>query len=320
MKTILVPLDGSRMAEEALPAALGVATARATQLHLVTVHETIPPHRTQGAPPYDPALDAEMRRERRKYLDAVAAWVRGNTREPVFVRVLDGHVVTAIAEYIEANGVDLVVMTTVGRGGLANLCVGSTADGLVRRIETPALLVHPDLTRPRALQPNGFARVLVPLDGSEFSEAVIEHAITIAGVNAEYTLLSVVQLLVPEAVLARVTPGAHDEAKAEQRQIERRLNAVVARLRGRGLNVDAITVLHHNPAQVILEQALACDLVAMSTHAYGPVGRLLIGSVAHKVLHSGRVPVLMHHAPDEYVHEGAAGRAAGEPRPDSARA
>lgn len=113
LKSILVPLDGSAFAEEALPTALAIAAREGARLELVIAHEVLPAYRVQGAPPRDSRLDNEIREERSRYVDALADWARRSTSVPVTATLVAGPIVTTLAEHIGTR-VDLVVMTTHG--------------------------------------------------------------------------------------------------------------------------------------------------------------------------------------------------------------
>lgn len=295
LKSILVPLDGSAFAEEALPTALAIAARESARLELVIVHEVLPPYRVQGAPPWDSRLDKETREERSRYVAAVADWARRTTPVPVTATFLDGPVVMTLAEYIEI-GIDLVVMTTHGRGGLSRLWLGSVADALVRQVTVPMLMIQPDGSGARVQRPRSFARILLPLDGSPLAEDAIEQAVALGGPEAEYTLLRVVPLLVTEVLVAKVADVVHVEAEADRVQTEEYLGRTAHRLRSRGLRVKTRTLVHQQPARAILEYAAdqGVDLIAIATHGRGAAGRLLVGSVADKVLRGARVPVLIH--------------------------
>jgi nucleotide-binding universal stress UspA family protein len=294
-KSILVPLDGSAFAEEALPTALAIAARESARLELVIVHEVLPPYRVHGAPPRDSRFDNDIREERSSYVNGIADWARRTTPVPVTATIVDGPVVITLAEHIGTR-VDMVVMTSHGRGGLSRLWLGSVADGLVRRVTVPVLVIRPDGSEGRAQPPRSFARILVPLDGSPFAEDAIEQAVALGGPDTEYMLLEVVPLLVTEVLVARVADVVHVEAEADRVQTEEYLGRTADRLRSRGLQVTTRTLVHHQPARAILEYAAdqGVDLIAIATHGRGVAGRLLFGSVADKVLRGAAIPVLIH--------------------------
>lgn len=140
-----------------------------------------------------------------------------------------------------------------------------------------------------------YERVLVPLDGSPLAEAVLPFAEKLAGpVDSELLLLRVVEPLAPAAALAAAGVPAPDELFLRQVEARRYLDEVARRLGDKGLRVR--TLLGHGPAAseiVAVAKAERADLIAMSTHGRGGLGRLLFGSVAEAVLRAAPVPVLM---------------------------
>jgi len=112
---ILVPLDGSEMAEQAL--AVGASRVRKSggDLHLVSVHEPMP---LAGMPPDFPGLMPDLEEPTRanlaEYLESVAAVARASLATPVITSVVTGAAAAALCEYVESHSVGLVVMTTHG--------------------------------------------------------------------------------------------------------------------------------------------------------------------------------------------------------------
>lgn len=294
LKLILVPLDGSGFGEQAIPMALRIAERERAELELVHVYEAIQPYRPQGAPPLDPTLDIELKKRSKAYLDAIAEWMRRHTSAPVAATVLDGPVGPTLVEYIATRRADLVVMATHGRGGLSRLWLGSVASDLVRNSSAPVLLIRPSESGSRTQAAPPFRRVLIPLDGSPEGEEAVEHATAVAGdPGVQYVLLHVITpiLYVPDPASV-VYP---DETEMQEWAKEY-LGAVAERIRARGFAADFRTARHPQPARAILECAdeITADLIAMETHGWSGVTRLLLGSVTDKVLRAATVPMLVH--------------------------
>jgi nucleotide-binding universal stress UspA family protein len=321
LRTILVPLDGSTFGEQALPTALRIAARHGARLVIALVHEAaLAPAHTQGAPPVDPVLDTVLRRAFERYLEEIAGWLRGSAPVRVTTTLLEGPVVPSLVAAVEAEWADLVVMTTHGRGGLSRAWLGSVADALVRRATPPVLLVKPEASATRTRAAAAFDHVLVPLDGYPFSEDAIDHAAAVAGAaSTRYTLLRVLSPIVTPVLLDYAASVPFDIG-IERPEAERYLAELADRLRLRGLLVDTSVVVEAQPARAILEfaESNGVDLISMATHARHGLGRLLLGSVADKVLRGSAVPVLLHRpmaaelwvakpAPDEGATVGAAG-------------
>jgi len=135
-----------------------------------------------------------------------------------------------------------------------------------------------------------FKRILVPLDGSKLAEGIIPLVEELAKVHqGEVTLFRV--------ALAHTFPGADptDHQVKVTRNAEEYLNEVDAKLKGAGVNVNAV-VCYGRDAEEIVRYAKDenMDLIAMSTHGRTGLGQFLLGSVASKVIHTATVPILLH--------------------------
>lgn len=315
MRTILVPLDGSQAAEAALPLASRLAGSSGARLVLVTVYEPpLPVRGGQGALVFDQRFDAENRAALRSYLDQVTGRVRqgGEPGLEVDGRLLDGSAAATIAEFAEHEGADLVVLTSHGHGGPSHLWMGGVTDALVRQLRVPILVVRADAASPAASRAGtagaAFRRVLVPLDGTPESEQALEAADAVAGRDGVlYTLLRVVT---PRHPLLRGIGGRDDELVTAERRAdaERRLALVEERLRQRGFEVRSEVRVEAQVAPAILELAgrMEADLIAVTSHGRGRMGRLLLGSVADKVLRGAPMPVLVRHVVERAAGGGVA--------------
>jgi nucleotide-binding universal stress UspA family protein len=136
---LLVPLDGSQLAEQALGKALDVAEGGKTTLLLLRAAEA---STWPGVDPTDEQIrvvhDAEA------YLDGVRARLAARGIHKVETSVWYGPPAAAIVEAARVTGADLVVMTTHGRSGLGRLILGSVAEAVLRGTSTPILLLRAD--------------------------------------------------------------------------------------------------------------------------------------------------------------------------------
>lgn len=293
---ILVPLDGSELAEQALP--VGAAHARRTgaTLHLVSVHEPVP--QTAMPPDYPmPVLEMEreVHEERVRYLETVAASTRASLATPVVATVVTGGPAESLSEYVETHPVGLVVMTTHGRGGLSRLWLGSVADRMLRRLAVPVLLLHPD----EAPQPTEFHHLLIALDG-EIEEPVLAavERLRSDGASLRCTLTRVVEPALPilSGLAARPAHLPPDWNATREEDARKYLARLADRLGGRGWGVVSWQVLvGRGVAGQVLELARAIrpDAIVVGTHGARGLERLLLGSVADKIVRGSRVPVLV---------------------------
>lgn len=300
-RSILVPLDGSSFAEQALAVAVDIATRAKATLHLVLVHQASAVVAGPGEPVVlDPGIDQQLRGEEGGYLATVQSRLAKDDALKVVCTVIEGPVADAVAAYAHDHAVDLVVMTTHGRGVFSRFWLGSVADRLVRQLEQPLLLLRP--------QPSGAAvpvpaaqllrKVLLLLDGSPHAEQMIEPAVALAQTFAgELTLVRIVERLAP---IWLPTPGVApvpDTDAMPHRQLEatRYLHEVANRLRMRGLSVTMAVEIAPDPVSGISEFAARerMDVIALATHGHGGPVRFLLGSVADKLVRSATVPLLV---------------------------
>lgn len=135
-KKILVPLDGSILAEHAIGMAAELAAGGATVM-LVRAAEA---HGLPGVDPTD--MQVDVVREAEEYLARVAARLERDGTKNVQTSVWYGPPVSAIVEAAQLRGADLIVMSTHGRSGLGRLILGSVAEAVLRSTTTPILLVR----------------------------------------------------------------------------------------------------------------------------------------------------------------------------------
>jgi nucleotide-binding universal stress UspA family protein len=304
-RSILVPLDGSQLSERALTPALAIARRMGATLHLAHVH--IPPTSpiySADLPLFDSTLDERMLEDERAYLGTVAERLRAAGDVRVEATLIDGAITESVPDLITGRALavaaDLVVMTTHGRGGIVRFWLGSVADELVRRLPMPVLLLRPDQgTQAQPVEPV-LRNILVPLDGSANAEAILKDVLVLGkAMQSDLTLLRVVEPL----MVARHLPTAPavrelDDALIDQLRTDAQayLEQVAERLAGQSLKAHVRVVVAPQAAVAILEEACheQADLIAMATHGRHGLARLLVGSVADKVLRGATTPVLVY--------------------------
>ena len=298
LRSIVVPLDGSPFGEQALPLAVSIARKTGATLHLVRVHGLYAlndPHYSWL--PYDPALDAECKEQELAYLDAVAQRIAKAGPLSTTCTVMSGMVVDGILAHAQDKAADLVVMTTHGRGPLSRAFLGNVADQLVRRVPAPVLVIRPQETASGDWTKAEPRKVLVPLDLSPLSEQILKHALALSRItSATLTLLHALEpphYHAPDPGLVAIgTALEHDQRHAEE--AERYLQRLAEHLRSQGATVQTRLVRGRHAAPAIEEAAAGHDLVALTTHGRGGVKRLLLGSVADKVVRGAAIPVLVY--------------------------
>ncbi len=291
IRSILVPLDGSLFASRAFPLALGLAKYHAASLALATVYHPLLPSRTQGASPIDPSYDNDQRASLLEHLDRLAFQAsQVGCRDPQPF-VLEGVVVDCLEAFIRDHHIDLVVMSTHGRGGFSRAWLGSVAEGLLRRVAVPLLLTrfkHKMPTRRQRLFP--FTRALVALDGSPSSERAIDEVIRLCGDAPVH--LTLAHVVAPTQTLLSPLLTSQFEEDVRRSYLE----PLAARLLTEGRSVSVEVVVHGHTARALVGLAKrdGADLIAVSSSGVGGLPRFLMGSVVDKVIRSSLLPVLVH--------------------------
>lgn len=294
-RPVLVPLDGSPVAEQALPVGAALARRLRVPLHLVSVLEPTPVLATAEADFYGFELEPEGREALHQYLAGVQVAARQTQDLEVLGEVVAGAAAEALADYVEGHGIGLVVMTTHARKGLGRLVLGSVADRLLRQLDVPVLLLHP-----RELpQPTGFRRLLVALDG-ETDEPVLAAALGLGALarDAEYLLFRVAEPPIPVLTSLAASPSRlgqpHVEADVE-RSARDHLEEVANRLRAEGHRVSWRMVRARSVAEQVVDLAeeTGVDCIVAGTHGAAGFERLLVGSVADRIVRRAAAPVLV---------------------------
>jgi nucleotide-binding universal stress UspA family protein len=310
-RSILVPLDGSTFGEHAVPWGATMARRSGAKLTLAHVHEPASILYGEGAVVLSDELDVHTRAQKKLYLDQVVGRLYGGDLS-VETPMLEGGVVEAIREHVKKGKIDLVVMSTHGRGPMGRFWLGSAADKLVRQLNVPILLIHPAAATPNLAEEVEFKHVLIPLDGSELAEGILDPATALGELmQADYTLLRVVQPVHPTLPyteglsIAQMAGEILDRIETLQGEVRKEaqdyLTKVAEKLRARSVGVRTRVAMDEHAAVAILHEAAtsSAGLIAIETHGRGGLARLVLGSVADKVLRGSTVPVLVHHPSGE---------------------
>jgi nucleotide-binding universal stress UspA family protein len=302
IKTIVVPLDGSVLAEQALEPAHYLAHRLHATIEVVQVFEPeVETPFVSGAPPIDMRLDADLRNEALAYVESVAEREGRAGDVRMTAKLLEGDAVETLAAHLAALDHPLVVMTTHGRSGIGRVLLGSVTDALIRSATVPVLAIR---VKKKAEAPvaTRFGRVLVPIAGADFGTDIGERTSDVFGTkDVEYILLHAVipAPLIPPVPDAAIVPPVLD-LDAEEEAARNLLDALADPLRARGAHVRTRVVIDVDPAHAILDAVtdVSSDVISMATHGYRGIKRLVLGSVADNVLHHAPVPVLLVRPPE----------------------
>jgi nucleotide-binding universal stress UspA family protein len=294
IKSILVPLDGSAFAEQAIPLALGIAEQSGAMLHLV--HVLVP---AEVLDPYDALYFADasltaIKREKFRYLEGVVEKISGTS--PVFVdaRVIEGRAVAPSLAKVPGLEADLVVMATHGRGAWGRFWSGSVAHTLLRM--TVPLILVPGKDDAVTIHAKTIDHVLLPLDGSEASEKVLAPIMD-SGIfsAARHSLLHVVPMAPTHVVRnyaldTEWAPSQHNWTAGTQY-----LHPFARSLRVDDRNVHTKVVSSDEPfEQVVLRCAEQgeVDLIALTYRRQRPLARVLWPNTTEYLFRNSQRPIL----------------------------
>lgn len=307
-KMIMIPTDGSGFDREAIQVALRIAERSQAAVRLVRVHSSGKFFGMESAPEARSVSAAVLQQERERIrveLDSLASECRKSSTAMIDVALEDGPVPSALEDYAHRNDVDLIVISSHGRGGITRLSFGSVTDSLIRHTTIPVLVVKPHASY---LQPGTdelFRRIIVPLDGSSLAEQILPKVAALAKLDrGRLTLLAVV---VPTSSSQKKNVGQRapwwdKEVAATQAYLYR----VAAKLREQGCLTTTNVVISENIGQAIADYAtnVRADLVAIATHGRGGISRAVRGSVADVVTRTGTTSMLVFrpvHSPQEQL-------------------
>ena len=286
---ILVPLDGSRLAEQALSCATRLGQVLPAELVLFRAVST--PHNGRSAlhkdDPEAKASVGDLVAKANDYLQGIVQSLRDTTPD-VRCAVRQGPAAKAIADYVGEVDIQQIVMATHGYSGLKRLTHGSVAEHVLQNATVPVLMVRGcNLDQAGTREPITCRRVLVPLDGSKRAEQILPPVSRMAKpLGCEMILFQVVPVFMFET-----------SSQAAERMVKKYLNQVADRLTEQGIKASVATGTGMVAESIVRFAATnQVDLIAMSTHGRTGISRWALGSAAAQVLHAGQTPVLLTRA------------------------
>ena len=294
---MLIPLDGSKLAENVLPYARTLAGAMDLRIELLSVVDTMDFARTTHAGhvrDFDPIIEAAVR-EGEQYLENVARSFTGSTVNCV---VEQGQADQIIIEKAAGDKETLIGMATRGRSGIDRWLMGSVAEKVLRGATNPLLLVRGN----EEGKSDGVANlksIIVPLDGSKVAETVLPRAIELAKkLRLEIVLTRAYQIPLSSAYAradAPYIPNSDALLNVVKEEAGAYLEAKVNELKQNGIEKVSSILLVGSGADEIIDLARTTpdNLIAMCTHGRSGVKRWALGSVTEKVVRHSGDPVLV---------------------------
>jgi nucleotide-binding universal stress UspA family protein len=269
-RKLLVPLDRSDLAEQALAPAASIARASGADIDLVVVHDPLG------------KVDDEV-----AYLAELAIELGMGAGITPTYDIVRGTPADAIVERAHEEAADLIVLTSHGRTGVSRAWMGSVADAVLRQSQIPVLVLRASAGVPAPRTPGRrVSRMLVTLDGSARSREILPAAAALAKSSDARVLLLKVVPPVPQDEIA--TQRLVSEARLELDAASRILTAAGV------LRVEPHVLVAEQLARSILDFAThhAIEAIAMASNGRG-ASRLFVGSVADKVLRATTLPILI---------------------------
>lgn len=320
MKRVLVPLDGSARAEQALPVAARLAQTvggTVVLLRVVTIpnefvsYVMLEPIATQSV------INATLE-EARNYLERLTGSesLRGVRTE---TEVLLGQAAPTILSVVDSHHTDLIVLCSHGYTGMTRWILGSVAEKVSQLASVPVLVLREDepVPLPPLPQEGGPLRVLIPLDGSVRAQVAIASAaqlVAALSAPAQGALHLTRVVVLPEA--AQISQS---EREAIMQQAQQYLNALADQIR-EGLLASPIADLKPSITwSVTIDTDIAAgiirvaeqgendegtgtfgssQMIAMATHGFSGLQQWVIGSITQRVLHATGLPLLIVRPPD----------------------
>jgi len=315
---IVVPLDGSELAEGVLPHVAELIRGRGSRVYLLSASplakRLLPAIvGVQSASAIIPEDLQGVMRELMEYLRTAAKTLETATSD-VWIGVRFGRPADEILAFADEVGADLIAMSTHGRSGISRWVFGSVADRVLRGATSPVLLVRAR-SRDTATAPlprTPYQNILVPLDGSELAEQVLPYMKALIRPGPVSTpekglrgtcrifLVSVLTTGLGDRTVTLLTsypPGMQLATTAlhhAEVQLRAYLRSVAAALHEQGAVVHT-AIRQGSPADEILAYAaeVEADLIGMTTHGFSGMSRWVYGNVAGKVLQGAHSPVLL---------------------------
>ena len=290
-KRIISPTDFSETAASALSSAAALASKFDAELHIASVVDTTA---WEYAGVTSASLARNLCEETTKRLEELELPEQASDLD-VIHQVLMGDAGSAISEYAAKSEADLIVMASHARSSVSRFFLGSVADKLLNTTTCPVLLMRAPEGKVKSAQETGrgFSKIVVPTDFSKNSEFGIDRATALAeAYQAELHIIHTINTKPIDMLDKSTKKLAMDGAKeATDEKLDK-----LASSRNENLKVKT-AILEGEPAESISNYASSesCDLIVIGSRGLGEISRLLLGSVADKVLRLAECPIFVEH-------------------------
>lgn len=311
-ENILVPLDGSELAECVLPHVAALTEAFDAQVTLLRVLEHVSEN---GSTPIDPLEWHIVQAEAEAYVENVAERLQQVGIKPQ-IKLLEGSAAERIVEYAQNNDIDLVVLSSHGRTGLSRWNVSSVVQKVIHNVRRSVMIVRAYQVNPIQLGALHYERLLLPLDCSQRAECILPAATLLARHHKAKLIMAHV---VRRPDMPQRMPLSDDDRHIIQELVDRKrkgaaqyLDEIASR---KDLEVETRLVVSSDVAVALQEIATQekVDMVMLCAHGMSGDGRRTYGSIALGFITYGSTPLLIHQdIPAEQLEPTEAERASKE--------
>lgn len=295
-RNIMVPVDGSSFSREAVIQGLRIASLYGATLRLVKVASSPKFPAGPEAMALESRASDDLHASELANLYAIAAECRAHSTINVTASLERGPVVDALCGYAHRNGVDLIVMRSQARSGIARIWFGSVADGLIRESGVPVLVVRPPSIGTSLEKGFSYRKILVPLDGSVLAEQALPRAITLARFEGASVVLVFVVPPDHEAsngtLVSAIGPASARDVAAAQNYLD---SIVVHRCTGLAVATRVVVASDVPTAILRVADTEEIDLITMATRGQGTMARTIGGSVSDRVMRESVSSTLVVH-------------------------
>lgn len=291
---VLVPLDGSELAECVLPHLLAIAPITEARVTLIHVLERTP-FRNGSAAPFDLLGWHMQKQESQSYLDRIAGRLQKSGLEVEQV-ILDGNPAEVLIEFARNNDVDLVLVSSHGRAGLSEWNVSSVVQKILLRSYKSILLVRAYTGTPAEVN---YKQLFLAVDGSARAEYILPFAMSLAQSHHSNVILGMV---IQKPQTMQRFPLSEDDAawiqqftEKNQHEAARYLDQLATQLSLKDLSTETRVVVSESaPASVYdMAEEASADLIMIAAHGYSGERRWPYGSTAASLIAYGRTPLMI---------------------------
>lgn len=294
LNRLLIPLDGSSLAECVLPHATAIARAFHAQITLVYVLEQ--PSASLRLPKADP-LDWYLKKSAAsQYLDDLQSRLTQDMHLSVDAILEEGNTVDKVVELVHVTQADLLILSGYGEAGINQAGVSSIAHQILQRVRISTLLVRANEPADPFADDLRYHRVLIPLDGSQRAGSALTIASAFAeAYHPELMLVHVVRK--PE--MARHMPLSQEDEELIQRVIDCNREEITRYLKQTQAHLPANTqtrvLISDNIAATVqtVSEEEQVDLLVLSAHGYSGEARWPYGSITNRFITDGTTPLLI---------------------------